>query len=110
MGKDVTRNIGVNTRRLDHVMKKYVFDGKVPIGCLRFSSVFQRQLDANNIAEGAALMIWPTFLEGNARDVFDAHREDGEAGLGGFSTWPELCSGSFARTPKTSISRTNGCH
>ncbi len=34
-------------------------------------------------------MIWPSFLEGNARDAFDGHREDGEARLGGFSTWPE---------------------
>ncbi len=54
MSKDVTRNIGVNNRRLDHVMKKYVVDGKVPISCLRFLSVFKRQMDVNNIAEGAA--------------------------------------------------------
>ncbi len=57
MGKDVTRNIGVNIRRLDHVKKKYVFDDKVPNSCLLFLSSFKRQLDANNIAEGAAVRI-----------------------------------------------------
>ncbi len=39
-----------------------LFDSKKPIECLRFLSVFKKQLDDNGISEGAAMKIWPILL------------------------------------------------
>eukprot|EP00171_Calliarthron_tuberculosum_P004418 IDg4418t1 len=65
-GPEVSRNIGVWVRRLEHVMGKYTFNGSKPVACLRFLSVFKRQLDNEGIPEAGALRIWPNFLSGEA--------------------------------------------
>lgn len=81
----MTRNIGINTRRFQHTMQKYIFDDKNPIECLRFLSVFKKQLDDNGIAEGGALKIRPSFVSGDALDSCDSHNEERPASFGGFN-------------------------
>lgn len=76
-------------KRLRPVKDKYTFDGSNSIAILRFVSVFKSQLDQDHIGEGAALLILPEFLAGDARDAWEASFEiSGEMG-GGFTTWPE---------------------
>ena len=87
-GPEVTRNIGQWTRRLQPTMAKHIFDGTIPVACLRFLSAFKRALDDNGLSEGAGLKIWPSFLEGDAQDLFVQMKEDGYADIGGFHDWP----------------------
>lgn len=88
-GPEVSRNVGVWTRRLLPSMEKHAFSGENPVACLRFLTAFKHQLDCEGIPEGGALKIWPSFLTRNAYDVFAQLTEDGDADLGGFTTWPE---------------------
>lgn len=89
MGPQISRNIGVWTRRLEYVMDKHVFNRNKPVACIRFLSVFKTQLDNEGIPEAGALKVWPSFLSGEALDVFNGMTEDGDSELGGFTTWPE---------------------
>lgn len=69
------------------VMDNNVFDGTKPVACLRFLTAYKRALDDEGIPEGAGLRIWPNFLKYSAYDAFTQMLEDGNADLGGFSTW-----------------------
>lgn len=89
MGPEVSRNIGIWTRRLEYVMGKHVFSGTNPVACLKFLSVFKTQLDNEGVPEAGALKVWPSFLSGDALDVFNGMTEDGDGELGCFTTWSE---------------------
>lgn len=81
-------------------MEKHAFSGARPVACLRFLSAFKKALDDENIPEGAALRIWPNFLTGDAHELFNQLTEDGDAYIGGFTTYPQALQ-FFLRTYAT---------
>lgn len=84
MEPELSRNIGVLTRRMEDVMGKHVFSGKKHIACLRFLSVFKTQLDNEGVPKAGALKMWPSFLSGDALKIFNGMVEDSDEELGGF--------------------------
>ena len=81
-------NTGVNTCRVAHVMESHVFDGTDPISVLSFLSRFKQQMDNNKLAEGAACLICPNFLAGDAKEAYENNFELPED-EGCFNNWPE---------------------
>ena len=87
-GPSVAYNTGVNTRRVAHVMASHIFDGSDSIAVLSFLSRFKQQMDNNKLSEGAACLICPNFLGGDAKEVYENNFELPEE-EGGFNSWPE---------------------
>lgn len=50
-GPDVSRNIGICSRRLEHAMGRHTFNGSNHVACLRFMSVFKKQLGNEALPE-----------------------------------------------------------
>lgn len=75
-------------KKLKHVLGSNKFDGRDPITIIPFLSAYKKQCDRNNVTEGAALVLLPNFLKGEAKESFEANFELGEDGTGGFQTYP----------------------
>ena len=69
-------------------MNAHVFDGNDPISILSFLTSFKQQMDANRLSEGAALLICPSFLDGDAKESYE-NNFDLPPDQGGFTTWPQ---------------------
>ena len=87
-GPAVERDTGVYTRRMSHTMAPLVFDGSKPLSILQFLRTFKSELDGNGRSEGAALLLCPKFMTGDALETFNAQFDLANDGLGGFRTWP----------------------
>jgi len=85
---DITAEVGLHVRRLDHSLKTRKFTGLKPVGVISFLDHFKRECDMNRISEGAALLCLPKFLDGDAFISFDANQSIGFEDVGGFSTYP----------------------
>ena len=84
----VLAKTGDHYKKLKHVLGSSKFDGRDPISVIPFLSAYKKQCDRNNVAEGAALVLLPNFLKGEAKESFEANFELGEVGGGGFHTYP----------------------
>ena len=69
-------------------MNAHVFDGNDPISLLSFLTRLEQQMDANRLSEGAALLICPSFLDGDAKESYE-NNFDLPPDEGGFTTWPQ---------------------
>ena len=67
-------------------MRDAKFDGSKLIEALSFSRIFKTQCDKNAISEGAALLILPDFLVGDAEQVYQNELVLGEDGVGGITS------------------------
>ena len=88
-GPEVERDTGVFSRRMAHTMGPLTFDGSKPIAILQFLRTLKRELDGNGRSEGAALLLCPKFLIGDALETYNTQFDLANDGLGGFQTWPE---------------------
>ena len=88
-GPEVERDTGVFARRMSHTMSPLIFDGSKPIAILQFLRTLKRELDGNGRSEGAALLLCPKFLIGDALETYNTQFDLANDGLGGFQAWPE---------------------
>ena len=88
-GPEVERDTGVYTRRMSHTMAPLIFDGSKPLFIIQFLRTLKNELDGNGRSEGAALLLCPKFMAGDALETFNAQFDLANDGLGGFQTWPE---------------------
>ena len=63
-------------------MRDAKFDGSKPVEALSFLRMFKTQFDKNAISEGAALLLLPDFLVGDAEQVYQNELELGNEGVG----------------------------
>ena len=68
-------------------MRDAKFDGSKPIEALSFFRTFKMQCDKNAIPEGAALLLLPNFLVGDAEQVYQYELELGDEGVGGITSY-----------------------
>ena len=64
--RDVFANSYKQRRRIEATMRDAKFDGSKPIEALSFLRMFKTQCDKNAIPEGAALLLLPDFVVGDA--------------------------------------------
>lgn len=60
---------------------KYV-SGTRFVASLRFLDALKKSLNEEYIPESAAILIWPSFLSGDAEEVFNQYTEDGDGDVG----------------------------
>ena len=68
-------------------MRDAKFDGPKPIEALSFLRMFKTQCDKNAISEGAALLLLPDFLVGDAEQIYQNELELGDEGVGGITSY-----------------------
>ena len=85
--RDVFANSYMQRRRIEATMRDAKFDGSKPIGALSFLRMFKTQCDKNAISEGAALLLLPDFLIGDAEQIYQNELELGDEGVGGITSY-----------------------
>ena len=85
--RDVFANSYKQRRRIEATMRDAKFDGSKPIEALSFLRMFKTQCDKNAISEGAALLLLPDFLVGDAEQIYQNELELGDEGVGGTTSY-----------------------
>ena len=68
-------------------MRDAKFDGSKPIEALSVLRMFKTQCDKNAISEGAALLLLPDFLFGDAEQIYQNELELGDQVIGGITSY-----------------------
>ena len=85
--RDVFANSYKQRRRIEAKMRDAKFDESKPIEALSFLRMFKTQCDKNAISEGAALLLLPDFLVGDAEQTYQNELELGDEGVGGITSY-----------------------
>ena len=85
--RDVFANSYKQRRRIEATKRDAKFDGSKPIEALSFLRMFKTQCDKNAISEGAALLLLPDFLVGDAERISRNELELRDEGVGGITSY-----------------------
>lgn len=88
IGRDVLADTSDHSKHLKHLLGGQKFDRTDPIAIVPSFSAHKKLYNNNRVSEGAAFILLPHFLSGEAREQFEANFELGEVGNERFTSYP----------------------
>lgn len=73
-------------------LQEFFFDGKQPLVIIGSLTDLSDELDEPGLSEQEAYKIWPKFLSGDAKKLFNSSVTAAQGSTLSVSSWPSVCA------------------